>query len=173
MPGRARRIASFALLLGCTFRAPVHGDGGAVQFRRRSGPFVITLFSSPVPLRTGAADLSVLVESVDGNQPVLDATVGLDLSQPGTHLTLEATHAQATNKLLYAALPEIPRPGNWAVTVSVKRADLKAATTGNVTVLPGSPALVAYWPYFAIVPCLIALFVVNQILKSKTRRNRM
>lgn len=172
MPGRACRTAIFVLLLGCILRIPVHADGGTVQFRRRSGPFVITLFSSPVPLRTGEADLSVLVEWADGNQPVLDASVGLNLSQPGSRLRMDATHTQASNKLLYAARPDIPKAGNWKVTVSVKRGDLNAAISGTVNVLSGPPTLVSYWPYFAIVPCLIGLFVLNQMLKSRGWRSK-
>ncbi len=172
MPDRACRIALFVLLLGCILRIPVHADGGTVQFRRRSGPFIITLFSSPVPLRTGEADLSVLVEWADGNRPVLDATVGLDLSQPGARLSMKATHAQAANKLLYAALPQLPKPGNWTAAVSVTRGDSRAEVMGTVNVIFGPPALVSYWPYFAIVPCLIGLFVLNQILKSRTRRSK-
>jgi hypothetical protein len=170
MAGRACRIASFIWLLSCMFPALVQADGGAVQFHRRSGPFMITLFSSPVPLRAGEADLSVLVELAESNQPVLDADVSLEVRKPGAQLSLKATHAQATNKLLYAALAKIPAPGNWSVTVSVKQANLKGSASGPVNVLPGPAAFVSYWPYFAIVPCAIVLFVLNQMLKSRSLR---
>ncbi|MFZ0594532.1 MAG: hypothetical protein WAM39_29015 [Bryobacteraceae bacterium] len=167
----ASRIA-LLVLLGCALPIPVHADGGAVQFRQRSGPFIITLFSSPVPLRTGESDLSVLVESAVGNQPVLDASVKIELSQPGFRLRMDATHVQASNKLLYAALPEIPKPGNWTTIVSVTQGDSKIEVRGTVNVISGPPALVSYWPYFAIVPCMVGLFVLNQILKSKALRSK-
>ena len=48
-------------------------DGGAVQFRRQTGPVIITLFSAPVPLRAGPADLSVLVQNARDGSPILNA----------------------------------------------------------------------------------------------------
>ena len=48
-------------------------DGGIVQFQKQAGPFFVTVFSAPVPLRVGAADLSVMVQKADDRSEVLDA----------------------------------------------------------------------------------------------------
>jgi hypothetical protein len=113
----------------------------------------------------------VLVESAPSHSPILDATVSLHLSDDsGIELSARATHAQATNKLLYAALPAVPGAGNWSVRVTVARGEERAMVEGKVQVLPAPHALVHYWPYFAIVPCAVGLFVLNQYLKAKQRR---
>lgn len=151
--------------------ALLKADGGIVQFRREAGLFVITLFSTPSPLRAGPADLSVLVESARSQTPVLDASVTLQLRDAhGTVVNAPATHAQATNKLLYAALPVIPNAGDWTVRVNVARGGETSTVAGTIQVLAASPALIHYWPYFAIVPCAVGLFALNQYLKAKQRR---
>ena len=164
VPGR--RVGLFVLLVSA-LPAILLADGGTVQFQRQTGPFVVTLFSSPAPLRTGSADLSVLVETIAGNQPVLDATVRLRLQQGNKHIEDVPTHAQATNKLLYAANPDLPTPGDWRAIITIERAGQRWDATGAIEVLPGPPAFVFYWPYFALVPLLIALFVLNQRLKRR------
>ena len=147
-------------------------DGGSVQFRQQTGSIVVTLFGSPSPLRTGPADLSVLVETADGNQPVLDAAVSLALRQGETRLTAAATHAQATNKLLYAAFPDLPKPGQWQVMIAVERAGTRSEVGGTINILPGPPAILFYWPYFLVVPVAIGLFALNQRLKKKEAGRR-
>jgi hypothetical protein len=153
------------------FAALLYGDGGIVQFRQEAGPFVVTLFSTPSPLRAGPAYLSVLVESAQNQSPVLDASVVLQLRDAqGTEVNAPATHGQATNKLLYAALPVIPKAGNWAIRVKVTRNNETSMAAGTIQVLAAPPALIHYWPYFAIVPCAVGLFALNQYLKAKQRR---
>lgn len=137
-----------------------------MQLRGESGPFVITLFSSPSPLRSGPADLSVLVESVENHSAILDADVSIELRQRnGGEEAVKASHAAATNKLLYAALPDIPNAGTWAVTIRVRRDKAEGLVRGNIEVLPAPPAVFAYWLYFAAVPCCIGLFILHQRLK--------
>jgi len=68
-------------------------DGGAVVLRQTSGPFVVTAFLAP-------GDLSVLVQDAKSLDPILDADVTIAFDGA----PLRATHGQAQNKLLYAAL---------------------------------------------------------------------
>lgn len=163
------KLLAPVLLLICTNL--LKADSGVMQFRKEAGPFLVTLFSSPSPLRAGPADLSVLVESAQTRTPILDAAVSLHLrSESGREADAGATHEQATNKLLYAALPTIPGPGTWEVQVMVSRQTTLAKAVGSIQVLPAPPAIVHYWPYFAIVPCLIGLFILNQYLKARKPR---
>ena len=160
------KLLTALLLLVCAVL--LKADGGIVQFRKTAGPFVVTLFSSSVPLRAGPADLSVLVEFAQSRAPVLDATVSLHLrNKTGRELAAVATREQATNKLLYAALPSISEPGTWDVEVTISRGAAHAQASGAIQVLAGPPAILHYWPYFAIVPCLIGLFILNQYLKTR------
>jgi hypothetical protein len=161
------------LSLFCLLAAHMFADGGVIQFRRESGPFLVTLFTSPAPLRSGRGDLSVLVESAKDHQPVLDAAVSIELHQNGRPAVIaRATRAAATNKLLYAALPDIPTPGSWDVVISVAHGDTQVKVRGTLEILPALPAIVTYWPYFVAVPILIALFVLNQRLKARSHAAR-
>ena len=167
---------SFALLLCCGLILCCSGqlaaDGGVIQIRKEAGPFRITLFSVPAPLRAGPADLSVLVESAKSGEALLDAKVILRLrparsTGSSEELELEATRAQATNKLLYAALPNLGEQGRWDVQIDVREGPRHATATGTIDVLPRPPALLADWPYFAAVPLLIGLFILNQYLRRR------
>jgi hypothetical protein len=154
-------------LLAVALPAILIADGGTVQFRRAAGPFVVTLFSSPSPLRTGRADLSVLIETANGNEPVFDAAVRLALRRGNRNIEMAPSHAQATNKLLYAASPQLTAPGTWEAVVTVDRAGSHAEAGGTIEVLPGPPAVFSLWPYFALVPLFIFLFLLNQRLKRR------
>jgi len=145
-------------------------DGGIVQFQRQAGPFFVTVFSAPVPLRVGVADLSVMVQTFDDRRDVLGCDVMLHLSKPGEReIRVAATRAQATNKLLYAAHPVLQQAGKWNVSVEIKARGDTVRVNGDLVVLPELPPLIAYWPYFAVLPVAVAFFALNQWLKA--RRN--
>lgn len=168
-----KRLATLLVLCGLVLPCLLIADGGAVLFQRHAGPFVVTLFSASAPLRSGPADLSVLLVSAADNQPVLDATVTLNLAQEGKQQAVPATHAEATNKLLYAATPDLPKAGKWQAAILIDQHGTHAEATGIIDVLPGPPRLLDYWLYFAIVPLMIALFLVHQRLKRREVRGRI
>jgi hypothetical protein len=144
------------------------GDGGSVLFHKRAGQFVLTLFTASVPLRVGSSDLSVMVEDANTGTPLLDAEVTLTLTGPGgRRSTVRASRASATNKLLYSGAPVFSTPGAWTVAVSVRRGAKAGEAAGTVEVSPPLPAAWRYWPYFAIVPLCIALFVLHQRLTQQ------
>lgn len=150
---------------------PLRADGGVMQFRAQAGRFLVTLFSTPSPLEAGPADLSVLVELASDRRTLLDAQVTLHLHPHGADSSkivhVSATRARANNKLLYAAMPNLSQPGVWDVQVDIQEARLHGSAQGSIQVLPPPPALLADWPYFALVPLLIFLFVLNQYLRRK------
>lgn len=169
-----RGVKHQTLFVLCGFILPhlLLADGGAVLFQRHTGPFVVTLFSASAPLRSGPADISVLLLSAVDNQPVLDATVTLTLTTEGKQLTISATHAEATNRLLYAATPDLATSGKWQATILIDRQGTHAEAIGALDVLPGPPPFLYYWPYFAIVPLMIVLFLVHQRLKRREMGTR-
>jgi hypothetical protein len=166
-----KRILGLLFLLAVSIScSPLWADGGTVVLQKRSGPFLITLFSDPTPVRVGRADLSVMCQKAEDNSPVLDAKVLLHLRRPGTgsdivEFTLPAKHDNASNKLLYAAVVDLPSPGNWRVNVDVERSGILASIGGSLTVLEKEPAIVTYWPFFIIVPLFALLFAVNRRLR--------
>ena len=142
-----------------------------MQLRKQAGPFQITLFSTPSPLRAGPADLSVMVQRVNDQSPVLDANVKLHLRKRGGDNIIEvfapARHENASNKLLYSAKVNLVSSGDWLAEVEVIEGGMTADVAGQVTVLPESPPLITYWPYFALVPLVLALFVFNRWLRRR------
>jgi hypothetical protein len=157
------RVAATGMLLAGLLLA----DGGAVEFRKLSGPLLITVFGAPSPLHAGIADLSVMVEDERDRRAVLDAEVGLRISRRGeAPIVVPATRAQASNKLLYAAHPELPNAGEWRLNVQVNLHGQPAEAEGTITVLPRQAAVRTYWFYLAIVPAGVVLFVfLNRWLK--------
>jgi hypothetical protein len=144
------------------------GDGGTVLFHQPAGPFVLTLFTASLPIRVGSSDLSVMVEDASTGTPLLDAEVTLTCKGPGGHMnTVRASRATATNKLLYSGAPVFSAAGAWTVTVSVRRGGTTGEAAGAVAVSPALPAAWRYWPYFAIVPVCIGLFVLHQRLAQQ------
>ena len=164
------RLLLLSLLLHCS---PAMGDGGIVRVSENAGPWRITLFSSPTPLRAGPIDLSILVQEPETDASVLDARVNLML-QPldgqADSILVEATRADATNKLLYAALLDLPAPGRWQVDVAVQLGDDGARITTTLVASDAIPPLLSLWTWLAIPAIVIVLFLCNQWLVRSRRR---
>ncbi|MBV9268602.1 MAG: hypothetical protein JO061_20705, partial [Acidobacteriaceae bacterium] len=88
-------------------------------------------------------------------------------------ITANATHLNAANKLLFAAEIDLPAPGDWRLSASGTQLGQRWQASGTLHVLSEEPAAVVYWPYFALVPACIALFVLNQYLKRQRLRRRL
>jgi hypothetical protein len=156
-------LAAGALLLAS---AGARADGGALCVSRSDGPFVVSIFTAPTPLRVGSIDVSVLVQNADDRAPVLDAAVDLALRGADLQLTAPATHAAAANKLLYAAGIAIPSPGRWSISAQARAADRVGTASCEIEVGPPAPPAVVFWPYLALPFVVIALFVLQQWLKA-------
>jgi hypothetical protein len=146
-------------------------DGGTLLLQKRAGRLNVSVFSSPVPLRAGPADLSVIVQKSSDQSPIMDAKVMIHLtrrtSDNVTEIALPARHTDASNKLLYASKAKIPSSGEWSLRVDVEANNASLVAASNVTVLPSEPPLNTYWPYFAL-PLLAALaFALNRFLRRR------
>ncbi|MGH9620373.1 MAG: hypothetical protein ACRD45_11815 [Bryobacteraceae bacterium] len=162
-----------ALLLCCVVSAPLLADGGTLQLQKQSEGLLISLFSSPVPLRAGTGDLSVMVQDAKDHSPILDAHVLVHVAQTVNgeirEVAVPATHAKASNKMLYAAQVPFAAAGNWRATVDVASHGKTASVSGPLRVLPKQPPIFAYWPFFLVIPVLIILFTLNRLLKRRRR----
>ena len=105
-------------------------NGGTVRIAEAPvGPWVVTVYSSPTPLRTGEIDISTLVQDSGG------ATVDVPITVTATPVGFvaeavlqPATRRQATNKLFKAAKFDIGVPGRWVFRIHVGSA---AAAAGG------------------------------------------
>lgn len=165
---------SAVLLVFCAAAGVAWSDGGALILHQRVGPLSVSVFASPAPLRAGLADLTVLLQDAETDNVLLDGTIQLELNKAGEPaITAAATNGQASNKLLYAASVQVPRPGSWNLTVRCREHAQQVVVRGPLTVLSAEAPVLSYWPYFALVPVAIGLFALNQRLKLKRRGARL
>jgi hypothetical protein len=156
-----------ALMVAALFLPrPAFADGGTLRSTQAAGPFVISIFTAPEPLRVGSADLSVLVQECSA--VLLDATIELHVRAPdGATQTLVASHATASNRLMQAALLKLPAPGRWQLTVAVRHRTDAATSSCALFVASAAPRLVVQWPLLALPPLCIALYVWRGLLVNR------
>ena len=162
------------LALLCVLAVDVaKADGGAVRIEAEAGPFRITVMSAPEPLRVGAADLSVLVQRLEGGPPALDAEVELRLEGPVPEAPIQAraTREQATNKLLYAATVTLPAAGTWWLRARIRQRGDAVEVAGALSVAPPPPRLWSLWPYLAFPPAAVVGFALREWLKHRPGRS--
>jgi hypothetical protein len=150
-------------------------DGGRLRIHAQAGPFTVSLFTTPDPLRVGQADFSAAIERRDVDGLEEDAQVTFVLTPEdghGTPIALRATRAAATSRFLDAANFSLPHSGIWRVTVLVQKgADFGQCST-EVDVLPATLISNDLMWEIAIVPLAVLLFILHQWRKYfvSTRR---
>ncbi len=132
-----------ALAYGWLAPDAIDTDGAVIRMQEFSGPFHVSVFTAPGQPPMGAADVSVLVQDRESGETMLDAAVNLTVrTADGSSKSesIRATHHQSTNKLLDAAIVNLPSPGPWELRVSVQRggdlctfSDLLAVTAPSDT----------------------------------------
>lgn len=119
---RPTRLALLLAALALVLAGPLMANGGTVRISRAAvGPYLVSVFTSPTPLRTGEVDVSVLVQDTV-REAVLDVPVAVEAVPVGfdaAPVRHEATREQATNKLFKAAKFDVTTPGEWEIRVHV------------------------------------------------------
>jgi hypothetical protein len=163
--GLAIAIAMASLGLDAVVRA----DGGLLRTRQEAGPFIVTVFTAPEPLRAGPVEVSVLVQSRGG--AVLSGAVVEVVLQSVTAPTelrrARATHEAASNKLAQAAVVDLPAAGQWTLTVSVRSNTGTATVTCVLPVAPAPSRTRLILPWLLVPPGAMALFALHQRLKRQ------
>jgi hypothetical protein len=142
---------------------------------RPAGPFVLTVFTAPTPLSVGRADVSVMVQDRSSLAPVLDARVALKLTFAAggrEPLRVEATRAHATNRLLYAATVTLPAAGEWRLRARAQGQGTRGEVACRLPVGAGGPRVLPYWPWLALPPLAVALYLLNDHLARRQRLRR-
>lgn len=148
-----------ALFAGEASVSRARADGGTLRAWDRRGLCEIAVFTAPTPMVAGPVDISVLVLDSTSGQPVENAEVivtATPTGRTGDALRHAATTTAATNKLMYAALFDLPETGSWDMEVSIDAQDQNA--TIHFTMEAGKP-----WPpWTALLPwiCWPAVVVV-------------
>jgi hypothetical protein len=129
--------------------AQAHGGGEPQLVNAQAGPYRVSAWTQPEPIRVGTMHFSVAVSESPGQGSsgeetgdlVLDAAVRVQmnpLSRPGRALVTSATREDAVNKLFYEADMELPAEGQWQVVISVEGASGTGNASFNIEVLPSS-----------------------------------
>jgi len=177
---RYGRQAAQAALLALALTVVAYGvfapadfdDPAKVNLNEVSGPFRIAAFTSPELPRSGPLGASVLVQDVASGEVVLDATVDITLQAHGS--TIEALRARATtddstNKLLQSTTFEVPTPGRWDLSVSVRRGQDEAAVATGLDIAAPATTLASLWPYLLLLVLCAGLLALHQVLWRGTR----
>ncbi len=161
-------LAAFLMLAMGTSAA--RADGGAMLLHQDAGAFTITLFAAPQPLRTGDADLSVMVQDrISGEillDPIIDLTVAPEAAVASPQ-TVRVAKGQASNRLLLASTVHFSSAGKWRVTLAVRRGKDTAQLSTECTVEPDHSRARLVWFYVLLPVGIIFLFVIHQVLKLR------
>ena len=150
------------------------GDGGTIRLSRSLGGLQITVFSAPTPFRAGPVDISVLVQDTVTGEPIPEARVTVVLSsrnQLVLPIRRTATSDAATNKLLKAAVFDLPKPGRWEVDVDIQGGQGTIQVRFELDAAGRAPQWRAIWPWIGWPAPVILLFSIHQLLVwRKSRR---
>jgi hypothetical protein len=149
----------------------VRADGGTVRFSQQRDGLRITVFTSPTPLRTGLADVSVWVQDAAGNT-LLDLPVTIFAHPAGdSHRKIggPATTETATNKLFRAADVMFTEPGCWRVKVEVQGLTGPVRIDFEVDVAKPLPSWVNLSVWIGWPAAAVLLFGIHQLLVRRRR----
>ena len=162
---------SLTLALVLISTPTARADGGHIALHASAGAYSITLFTAPEPLVAGPIDLSLLVEDATTGQVLGDAAAEATLATPNDPqpLHFSLTRAAASNKLLLAALPRLPRPGAYTLILHVTSPG--ASSASFTTVLPvAADHRRRTTLLFALVLPLVAIFLFLSNQQAKQSR---
>jgi hypothetical protein len=162
-------------LLAHSWVAPARGDGGVLRHWERQGRYEIAVFTAPNPFVAGPVDISVLVLDSASGEPVLNAKVSVKvepLGRPDEAVLHPATTEAATNKLLYAAVFELPEPGIWMVHVDIKGIGDNAQVRFKLEATNGPAHWMEMCPWVCWPAAVILLYGIHQHLVWRKTRPR-
>lgn len=159
----------------------LRADGGQVRAVQSDRGKLITVFTSPTPMCAGLADVSVAVQDAATGHVCDEAQTFIELKHRDSTIPVirtAATSQAATNKLLRAAVIDLPAQGPWDVTVRVYSADSPDSidTRFTMEVAAPWPKWITDWPWFCWPVAPILLFIVHRALVAyhpSTRQTRV
>ncbi len=169
-------------LLLMLFPGVLLADGGVILARETLNGLDVTVFASPIPLRAGPVDVSVLVQDAATQRALLDAEVHIAWSSVSSSSPewmppccsmekatdkIAATPAHSQNKLLYSAIVPVRSSGPSEFVVAVKTENREALLSCDVTAGPPRPPALAYWPWLALPPLAAAGFAMHQRIQRR------
>jgi hypothetical protein len=162
-------LAIGVCLSGVAPRA-AQGDGGTVRLSSVAGPYRVSAFTSPTPLRAGLVDVSVMVQDTVSGETMHDAVVSLTVTsseEPPCEIRAAATREAATNKLLRSTVFELPRAGPWRVEIAIDGPLGAARSSFDFVADEPLPPWNDLWPWIAFPAVPIALYTLAEIRRRR------
>jgi hypothetical protein len=149
------------------------GDGGTLRLSRSEGNYQISVFTAPTPFRAGPVDISILVQNAATREVIQEASVTMWLAlrnRPGDTMCHTATDKAATNKLLKAAVFELPEAGFWQVKVCIDGGQGTAYVRFDLEAAQRIQRWPAIWPWVSWPAPVILLFSIHKLLVWRKHR---
>jgi len=148
-------------------------DGGTVQLSQVSGPYRVTLLTSPTPLRAGQVDVSAFVSDARSGDDVRDARIELSFAPLDGSAEPETKVASAdasSTGLFQVARFNAHRSGAWQLAADVNGRAGRARVSTELTIAPPIPRWTSFlgWILAPIVP--ITVYMVRAIRGGARRR---
>jgi hypothetical protein len=173
------------LALSGTRPAVAHGGGTPQVTNAEAGPYLVSVWTEPNPIRVGEFHVTVAVlespapgsSARESGDPVLDATVQVRVapaSETGKALIADATRENAVNKLMYEADLDLPSEGQWRVDIQVEGPTGTGSTGFDIEAAP--PAVFSAagwlpWPVWAGLS-LVLVAVVWSVQAFRSQKDR-
>lgn len=166
---QARAIAGILLsgMVVLTVPASALADGGTVRACVQERGLRVTVFTAPDSPRVGPIDISVLVQDADTGQPVPGVVVhirAVSRRDPARVIERTATKDEATNKLMVAAVLDVPEAGGWVIQVHLEVGDTPIEIVLDVEVGEALPGWVPWLGWLAWPAGVILLFAAHRML---------
>lgn len=144
---RYRLFGTALLFLIVLLAWPVHAHGGGTpQLTNEDiGPYWVSVWTSPDPVREGQMHVTVSVAEPgaeagqQAGSPVLGASVEVTVTPRAggfADATVQATNEQSANKLFYEADVLVPAAGDWQVQIDVQGSEGSGEAQFDLLVLP-------------------------------------
>ena len=159
-----------ALLAILSLPAYVGADGGLVIAQERAQEMRITLFAAPVVLRAGPIDASVFVQREEDGSAILGTPVAIrvvDGQRQGRWR--KADHEQATNRLLYATVLQIPEAGAWTIEARVGTGEEAVHVLAPIVAGEKQAPAARFWGWIALPLPVLVFFSFQQWLRRRER----
>lgn len=160
---RNRRLVWALWLIVCQLLPAsviAHGVGTPRLLNEPAGPYLISVWTDPYPLRADESHVTVAVIDPETQAPLVESViVTVELTQGDVRLSAPATTATAANKTLYEAVfTDLPAVGTWQATITADGPDGRSEPVSFPVEV--QPAL----PLNALRPALIGLGAAALIL---------
>lgn len=156
-----------------------HGGGAPQIVNEPAGPYLVSAWTDPDPLRVGTVHITVALSEPAGDGGSNNAVAGEAVLGAAVRVVLEpqaipdtrpvgglATHENALNRLFYESDLEVPETGIWRVKLLIDGPAGSGETAFEVQVLPPTRM---NWP---ILITAAAVVVVAAVVVQVTGRSR-